>query len=217
MIVVLLSFLAAFFAVLLIIKNIVFPDNKVFDDHAFRYLKHVVSPRNTSVMEFITIFGSHNFLVPAYLFLIFYFFFLKKDRWLGIKITAVSFSSLIVMFTLKEIFQRQRPDDPLLYHASGLSFPSGHAFMSFSFCGVILYLIYRMKQPVWIKICLMTLMLAFTFLIGLSRVYLRVHYASDVVAGFCMGFMWVVISLLVVRFMEKNKKKLPVVESVVVE
>jgi undecaprenyl-diphosphatase len=83
--------------------------------------------------------------------------------------------------------------------------------MSFSFFGLLIYIIYEEMEKVWLKWLFISLIVCLIFSIGLSRVYLRVHYASDVVAGLCMGFMWIVISLSVIHLMEKRKNKLPAV------
>jgi undecaprenyl-diphosphatase len=98
-----------------------------------------------------------------------------------------------------------------LNEARGLSFPSGHAFMSFSFFGLLIYIIYEEMKNVWLKWSLIFLICCLILSIGLSRIYLRVHYASDVIAGLCMGFIWIVISLSIIHMLEKQKSKLPVV------
>lgn len=212
--IVLLAFIIALYTVLFIVHNVIFRDKVSFDNKSFEYLGKFVSDSNTSLMNFFTFFGSQNFLVPAFLILIFYYTFFKKERWLGIRISAVATSSLLVMFALKLIFKRPRPVTPLLHPVSGLSFPSGHAFMSFTFCCIAIYIIHKEYKSGWLRVILLILMLIFTFFIGLSRVYLRVHYASDVIAGFSMGFMWVVISLSIMHFLEKKyKSKLPDLET----
>ena len=206
---VLFAFILSVVIVYYLIEYIIPTEGNRFDAKAFKFVGAYTHDRNTSLMSFITLFGSHLFLVPAFLFLIFYYAFFKKDKWMGIKVTAVSFTSLFIMFGLKWYFQRPRPLTPLLQEASGLSFPSGHAFMSFALCGILIYILYKEIKNVWVKWLTMYAMLVFTFFIGVSRVYLRVHYASDVIAGFCMGFMWVVIALAVLSRLEKHKEKLP--------
>jgi len=95
----------------------------------------------------------------------------------------------------------------LLKEAQGFSFPSGHALNSVAFYGLLIYLVHRnIKKPAakWALTCALLLVILF---IGVSRVYLRVHYASDVLAGFAMGFMWLMISLFVLRRLEFYSKK----------
>jgi membrane-associated phospholipid phosphatase len=108
---------------------------------------------------------------------------------------------------LKFIFSRPRPLIPLLEPARGFSFPSGHAMMSFSFYGLLIYLVYVGVKNPYLKWLLMSFLLILIFLIGFSRVYLRVHYASDVIAGFAAGFIWIVLSLFITGRIEQYSKK----------
>jgi membrane-associated phospholipid phosphatase len=202
LIVILISFIAAAIVVILTIREIFWKQREQFDHDVFRFLTRTVSDVNTDIMQFITFFGSPAFLIPAYLILITWFL-AKREKWYSIKIPAVGISSLLLMFLLKELFNRPRPLIPLLDHASGLSFPSGHAFMSFSFFGLLVYIVYRHIENSRVKWALIAFFLLFILAIGFSRIYLRVHYASDVAAGFSLGLMWLVISLFILRKMEK--------------
>jgi undecaprenyl-diphosphatase len=208
---ILLAFFLSLALVVIIVKRIILLKTEWFDEAVFSFLKKHVSNTATSVLNTITFLGSHYFLIPAFLVLMIHSYFIKRDKWLAIRIAAISISSVLLMLFLKFIFQRPRPLLPLLNEARGLSFPSGHAFMSFSFFGLLIYIIYEEMEKVWLKWLFISLIVCLIFSIGLSRVYLRVHYASDVVAGLCMGFMWIVISLSVIHLMEKRKNKLPAV------
>jgi undecaprenyl-diphosphatase len=121
---------------------------------------------------------------------------------------------MLLMFLLKQIFGRQRPDIPLLREAHGLSFPSGHALMSVTFYGLLIYLVWEYVSHRFLKWLLMVLLVLLILMIGFTRIYLRVHYPSDVFAGFAMGFVWLVISLFVLRRIEKFSRK-KVVQDVV--
>ncbi|WP_255153806.1 phosphatase PAP2 family protein [Ferruginibacter sp. HRS2-29] len=156
-------------------------------------------------MEFFTLLGSQYFLIPAFILLMAYYFFVRKNNWNGIRVAVVSLSSLCVMFGLKMLFRRPRPDMPLLHEVKGLSFPSGHAFMSFTFFGIVIYLIYKSRFKGWKRYLAVIIFILVTLLVGISRIYLRVHYASDVIAGFCMGFMWMVITLVILRQVENRR------------
>jgi membrane-associated phospholipid phosphatase len=172
---------------------------KPLDLAVFARVESMVSPGNNRLMLFITFLGKHQFLIPANLLLIFYFLFIPKQTWLSIRVTAIALSSLILMFVLKWLFKRKRPLSPLLKAARGLSFPSGHAIMSVSFFGLIDYAILHSVLPDWLKVVVTVLLVILILLIGFSRVYLRVHYASDVIAGFIIGLVWLLISLALVR------------------
>ncbi len=209
---IMLAFLLSLAMVVLLVNDVIFLKNDGFDFKVFKWLNNYVSDGNTRLMEFVTLFGSQFFLVPAFLIMMFYFFFIKKEKWLGIRVAAVSFSSLALMFSLKYLFKRPRPAEPLLREASGLSFPSGHAFMSFSFFALLIYIIYKSKINNWFKVVSIAATFLAVFMVGLSRIYLRVHYATDVIAGFCMGFMWIIISMGVLNYVEKQKTSLPRVQ-----
>jgi len=192
-----------------------------FDFRVFDFLSSHVSPRNNGIMLFFTYLGKHNFLIPANIALIIFFLFVRQHRWYSIKVPAIALSSLALMFLLKNLFGRPRPDIPLLEEARGLSFPSGHALMSVTFYGLLIYIAWKLIRLKWLKWTLVIFLVFLIFVIGLSRIYLRVHYASDVLAGFAVGFLWLVFSIWALNRMEKfsNKKVDPVVtaESTVAE
>lgn len=104
---------------------------------------------------------------------------------------------------------RSRPEAPLLFEAQGYSFPSGHAIMSVTFYGLMIYIINAtVKAKLWRW--LLTLFFAlFIIAIGFSRVYLRVHYASDVIVGFIVGLLWLLISLFILKRIEAFNKFVP--------
>lgn len=212
LIIVLVAFFAALFSVLFLIHLVFWEKKFDFDLQVFAQLEKLVSPGLTKAMEWITFFGSHYFLLPANLLLIAYGFFVKKDKWFAVKIASVALGSLILMVSLKHLFQRARPLIPLLKKASGMSFPSGHAFMSFAFFGLLIYFIHHRYQNKLTRFVLTSICLIFTFLIGFSRVYLRVHYASDVIAGICLSLLWLVIALRVIHKLEVNQNRLPELE-----
>lgn len=188
---------------ILITRHIFILKDEQFDYRVFDMLRSHVSKTNNSIMLFFTFLGTHIFLIPANIVLIIYFLFVKKHRWYSIKIPVIALSSLGLMFLLKTLFGRQRPDIPLLNEAQGLSFPSGHAFMSVTFYGLLIYIVWDTVDKRWLKWLLTILLLLLILIIGFTRIYLRVHYPSDVLAGFATGFLWLVISLWIMGRIEK--------------
>ena len=158
-------------------------------------------------MQGFTFLGTHTFLIPANLLLTAWFLFIKKRRWYSIKVPAVALSSLLLMFILKLIFHRDRPLSPLLQVAKGFSFPSGHALMSVTFYGLLILIVWQNIQQAWLRWILSVFLVLLIMAIGLSRVYLRVHYASDVLAGFAVGLVWLLFSLWFLSKVEKYGKK----------
>jgi membrane-associated phospholipid phosphatase len=181
---------------------------KKFDLDVFNKLQPFTNDRNNRLMTAFTFLGTHRFLIPANLSLIFYFLFIRKRTWFSIRVAAVALSSLILMMVFKKLFHRKRPLTPLLQPARGLSFPSGHAMMSVTFYGLLMYITaHTIKNPIvkWTIIASLALLIR---TIGFSRVYLRVHYASDVLAGYITGILWLLVSLDVLSRLEQfNKEK----------
>lgn len=208
MTIILVLFIIALIVFVYLIRKVIVLDRTQVDQKVFDYLKSHVSDRNTDVMQVFTFLGTHTFLIPANLLLIAYFLFVKKHTWYSIKIPAIALSSLGLMFGLKYLFHRERPAIPLLDAASGLSFPSGHALFSVTFYGLLIYIIFKTsnmkKELKWSAIVLLLLLI---LIIGFSRIYLRVHYASDVLAGYCVGFLWLVFAVWVLNNIEKYSER----------
>lgn len=219
MIIVLGLFLGALLLFVTMVRRVFFLQNNRFDDKVFNYLNQHVNNDNNQLMLFFTFLGKHEFLIPANLILIAYFLFIKKHRWYSIKVPAIALSSLALMFGLKHLFDRNRPLVPLLEEARGLSFPSGHALMSVTFYGLLIYIVFKGFRNKTLKWTIISLLLLLIFTIGFSRIYLRVHYASDVIAGFCVGLLWLVICVWVLNMLEQfsRKKVSPIVEQPAIE
>jgi undecaprenyl-diphosphatase len=204
MIAVLAIFMFSLIAFIYLARRVFVLQNNAFDQKVFDYLSQYVTPTNNKIMLFVTHFGSHKVLIPAFLSLIAYFLFIKKHKWYSIKVPAIGLSSLALMFILKHLFGRERPLIPLLEQVGGLSFPSGHALMSMTFYGLLIYITWHSIKNNSLKWLIIFFLLLFILLIGFSRIYLKVHYPSDVMAGFAMGWLWIVICLKVIRQLEKK-------------
>lgn len=177
---------------------------KPVDLAIFDWLHPWTNPLKNRIMLFITLLGKHQFLIPANLLLIVYFIFISKHSWFSVRVAAIALSSLALMFILKYLFMRKRPLSPLLQAARGLSFPSGHAIMAVTFYGLIMYIVAHTVGNYPLRYFLFIVLAALILLIGFSRVYLRVHYASDVLAGFIIGLVWLLISLGVLSRVERE-------------
>ena len=94
---------------------------------------------------------------------------------------------------LKQIVQRPRPTEYRIVNETGYSFPSGHSMVSMAFYGFLIYLIYKYVKNKYLKIGLITFLSILIISIGISRIYLGVHYTSDVMAGFCISVSYLVL------------------------
>lgn len=177
----------------LIIHEVTIEKESEFDTKVI----HFFSPYSTEpfirLMRFFTFLGSGKFLFPAYTLLIAYLL-IRRQIIICLHIAIIALTSTALSHGAKLIFQRARPDLPLIESLKTYSFPSGHALSSFIFCSILAYLIWRSGiQMVW-KWLLFIFLFLFSMTVGLSRIILKMHYPTDVLAGFCLGFIWVILS-----------------------
>ena len=188
----------------LITHEVLWEKEEELDLHVFNLLSlHIISPRLTAFMKALTYCASSRFLQVAYVFLVLSYL-AAKDWKRAIEISVVGLGGFLVNYFMKLSFERTRPANPLVEPLQNFSYPSGHATSGFIFYGLLVYLVWKSGIANIYKYIIAVVLILFSILIGFSRVYLRLHYASDVVAGFCIGFIWL---LLCVWLMEYLKKK----------
>jgi undecaprenyl-diphosphatase len=184
--------------------EIVLERNNKFDLYIFQQLSDITSPGTTKLMLFFTFFGSNKFLLPAYTFFVLFFIIIKRNLRQALDMVMVGLTSMGLLFSMKDIFKRTRPLDPLVQNVTGYSFPSGHSFSSFTFCGLLIYMVWQTKLPILWKWILSIFLFLLATTIATTRIYLHVHYASDVLGGFCLSVMWLIISLLILHKIDKK-------------
>jgi undecaprenyl-diphosphatase len=175
-----------------------FLTNDSFDQKIFDIIAPHISSARTRLMLFISFFGNTYFMVPANLLLLLYFI-LKKNRWWSIRVAIVSLTSLGLMSLIKTLVHRHRPPEPLVSGITNFSFPSGHAFMSVAFYGLLAYGAAVLLKKGWLQQLIIIFFILFILLIGFSRIYLRVHYTTDVIAGLGIGTSLLILSLTVLE------------------
>lgn len=197
---------SVFFACILLfvyMAHIVFIDRSTGLDAAlFQFAASHTSPETTRLMRFISFFASADYLmvVPPVVVLIFAWF--RHLQWFALKVLVISLTTSLLNQALKRVFERPRPETAML-EQSGLSFPSGHAMIGGSFYGLLIYIVWRtVPNPYW-RWLLTILLTMLLMLIGYSRVYLNVHYATDVLAGYSAGIIWLLITIYFMRKLEK--------------
>ena len=185
-----------FFAILA--HEVVGENEDWFDTRAFTFLKRYSTPAVIEFFKLLTFLGSVPFLLCAYPVLIIYLL-VKRRKGDAINVGIIAITSTALMLGLKFFFERNRPPLPLFKALNSFSFPSGHALSSFIFAGVLIFLIRKTQWSQFWKWVAAILLILLSLLIGISRIVLRYHYASDVVAGFCLGFAWVIFSFYLQR------------------
>lgn len=176
-----------------------------FDEQFIGFVRSFASPGMDTFMKTVTFMGNFEFMILPFFAVFIYFLFIKPHRWFSIKIPVVAVGSISTNLILKRIYERPRPDELThLVEASGLSFPSGHAMFSFSFVGLLIYIAWNFIKNKVIRNIVVTLLSALIFFIGISRVYVGVHYPSDVIAGFAAGLFWLLLSITLIKYIEKK-------------
>ncbi|HYC60437.1 MAG TPA: serine hydrolase [Thermoanaerobaculia bacterium] len=122
---------------------------------------------------------------------------LRNNRRHAIYVVFTGGASGLINLGLKALFERARPDlAEALRQAHGYSFPSGHAMGSMVVLGALAYVVLHFRWQWRMRALLASLLLASVVAIGISRVYLGVHWISDIAAGYAAGLMWLVIATL---------------------
>jgi undecaprenyl-diphosphatase len=175
----------------------------IIDYKVFLMVRQIINPAGLKAAKIVTILGTGNFLIPAYILIVIY---LEKRNYRRLAyLTAVTaVSSLVLGWILKWVFHRSRPLKHLVSGAGGYSFPSGHALGGFIFSGLILYLLWKTKHKVYIKSLVSFLILLLGFGIGISRIYLHVHYATDVLGSLLLAIWWLSFMHIGFRFIYRN-------------
>ena len=106
---------------------------------------------------------------------------------------AVNLVCVVLLNTvLKVIVQRPRPDGFRLISETGYSFPSGHSMVSMAFFGLLIWMVWRYHRKDAMRVVWCVVFGVVIAMVGISRIYLGVHYASDVLAGFCVSLVWLI-------------------------
>lgn len=156
---------------------------------------HLISDSMTPIAKVITQFGSATGLVVLSLILL----GAIKNKKIGILICGNLGISAFLNQVLKHIIQRPRPTEFRIINESGYSFPSGHSMVSAAFYGFLIYLIYKKVKNKYLKWSLITILSILIILIGTSRIYLGVHYTSDVIGGFLVAVSYLIIYTSIIK------------------
>jgi membrane-associated phospholipid phosphatase len=181
-------------AFLVIAENVVAGRELAAFDVAFaQALRAETSPAWHTTFWYLTWLGSAQALTPVAV-AVTWMLARRGHSVLAIMWGVSQGGAALLNYALKASFGRARPEgaDPALY-MSGLSFPSGHAMGTLVLCGVGAYLVLRLVPLDRGRAPLIVLLLAWPLVIGFSRLYLGVHYVSDVIAGFLAGTAWITI------------------------
>ena len=182
---------------------------KDFDRRATEYVISFRTPDLNQFFQFITDLGDvYAYIVASTLVGVFFFFKLRNKKFI-FQLLGILILSALSNMALKEAIGRARPTIEHLVVIKSLSYPSGHAMSAMAFYGFLIYLVFRIKMHLFLRIFL-TLLFSFLILsIGISRVYLGVHFPSDVLGGFIAGLLWVTFCIVLFNLVDllRQRKK----------
>ncbi len=169
-------------------------DNKVIN-----FINTIINTKLTNIMKIITLFG--DIYIPLLIIVCIFIFKKKKIHAIILSFNYI-FAGLITQF-LKILISRPRPIESIIKLPNSFSFPSGHSLTSIVFYFTLWYLL-TIKSNKKIKIFTFVITLILVLLIGFSRIYLKVHFFSDVIGGFVIGIIliFMIVNLINMFFKE---------------
>ena len=189
--------------IFILTQFIITQKNNAIDYKIFMMASQITNPTGLKIAKIVTVLGTGNFLIPAYVLIL---VFLTKRNYTSLfyKTSITASGGLLLGWLLKWIFHRTRPLAHLVSGAGGYSFPSGHALGGFIFTGIVLFLVWKMKirnSAKWICSILISVL---GLCIGMSRIYLHVHYMTDVLGSLLIAIWWLSLMHILFRFILKN-------------
>lgn len=175
---------------LIIMKDVIIKEDMSIDSIGYNLIsKYLINDSLTPFIKAITWFGGALSLISITILLL----ILIKNKKIGLLIGINLILITILNQALKFIIKRPRPIDHRIIEETGFSFPSGHSMASMAFYGFMIYLIYKYTKNKYLKIVLISILSLLILMIGISRIYLGVHYTSDVLGGFLISFAYLII------------------------
>lgn len=201
--------------VLLMLEDIFENEQLTLDMVVYRLvILNLRSEPLTKIMKVITNLSSAYVLIAITIGTLLF----VKNKKVGLCVASNLVITTLLNQLLKYIIQRPRPDGYRLIAESGYSFPSGHSMVSMAFYGLIIYLIWKMVKNKKIKYISCGILGLLIPMIGFSRIYLGVHYASDVIGGFAISIVYLLLFTNIARsvlqlekeknYPMKNKRKM---------
>ena len=175
----------------------------IFDKNVIYVIESIRTPLLNKIMAFITYTGNSNAVVFFFLIVMILLIILKKFRYLFSLLISMSGSTVFVLL-IKNIIGRPRPPiENALIVLKDFSFPSGHSFMAVAFYGLVIYFIFDMLKSNNTKYLILVLGIIFVLSLGFSRLYLGVHWPSDVFAGFAAAIALVAAIITILEIKER--------------
>lgn len=204
------AFLLAF---VLLAGEVVEGDTRSFDIWLLTQFTEAGNPANRigpdwfeEMVRDVTALGSYAFIIITVLIVGSYLLLVRKAGLAALMVSAI-LGGMVISHLLKEVFDRPRPDIDHAVRVFTASFPSGHATLSAVTFLTLAALLTRTRARRGVKIYFVSVAVVLTILTGLSRVYLGVHYPSDVLAGWCVGSAWAVLCWTAALLLQRRRRR----------
>ncbi len=172
-----------------------------------RFVEGIITPQITRFMVDITNHGSVYFTVIIIGAVALYFLY-RRYWWELFTLFLVAGAGGMLIIILKLFFHRPRPA-PQIVAAYGYSFPSGHAFLAIIVYGFLIYMAWRLVRGEVLRFLIFSMSFIMIILIGISRVYLNVHWLTDVLGGYAAGLAWLVFCIIMVNTIKQYYRRVP--------
>ncbi|MFD2614291.1 phosphatase PAP2 family protein [Paenibacillus gansuensis] len=178
-----------------------------FDHAVIEAVQGTEAPWLTEIMKGFTFIGSGGSVALITLVAAVALYYVLGHRRELILLLGTAAGSALLNTILKVAFRRTRPDINRLIEITGYSFPSGHSMAAFTLYGVITYLLWKHAVSVWLRVLIVGISAVMIAGIGVSRIYLGVHYPSDVVGGFLASGCYVALSIQFYRKLRSRRER----------
>lgn len=173
---------------LVVFMIFLFDKNLVFDNFIYKVVRILSSDFFDKYFIFVTKAGNTLTIISVVLI-----FLIISRNFYGVVLTISSLLSVISNSVIKQIFKRIRPDNIKLISQGGYSFPSGHSMIAIAVYGYMLYLVFTKIKNKYLRIVLSLLLIILILSIGISRIYVGVHYPTDVICGYLLGIVELIL------------------------
>jgi len=178
-----------------------------FDHHIITYVQGFETGFLTAFMKFFSFIGDTVPVIVITLLSAFFLYRVLHHRREVVLLICTMIGSTLLNVLLKYLFQRTRPDINQIVFEEGFSFPSGHSMAAFSLYGMLTFLLWRHLKTRVGRGTLLTINSLMILLIGYSRIYLGVHYPSDVIGAYAASGFWLFTVIWIYQWIQERRFK----------
>ena len=166
-----------------------------FDSTIISFVQGFEAPMLTTIMKMFTFIGGTKPIIVISVLILIILYVVLKHRSELVLFIAIIIGANVLFLTLKQLFHRVRPDLHRLAEATNYSFPSGHATMAFALYNTLTFLLWGHISSRLGRTVLIIFSVYMILIIGISRIYLGVHYPSDIISGYFISAFWLTFAI----------------------